>query len=60
MRWDNVPALLRELLVIGSPVLLLLWRERRSCQAVPDISRSKSQRADKAVDVEMAVEMSRL
>jgi inner membrane protein len=29
IRWDNAPALLRELLVIGSPVLLLLWRERR-------------------------------
>jgi membrane-bound metal-dependent hydrolase YbcI (DUF457 family) len=31
-RWDNVSALSRELMVIGSLVLLLLWRERRSPQ----------------------------
>src|SRR5919198_474018 len=30
IRWDNVSALSRELVVIGSLVLLLLWRERRS------------------------------
>jgi membrane-bound metal-dependent hydrolase YbcI (DUF457 family) len=29
VRWDNVPALLRELLIIGSPLLVLLSRERR-------------------------------
>jgi inner membrane protein len=34
IRWDNAPALLRELLVIGSPVLLLLWRERRRNRSV--------------------------
>jgi membrane-bound metal-dependent hydrolase YbcI (DUF457 family) len=32
VRWDNVPAFLREVLFIGGPVLLLLWRERRSTQ----------------------------
>jgi inner membrane protein len=30
IRWDNVSALSRELVVIGSLVLLLLWGERRS------------------------------
>jgi len=30
VRWDNAPTLLRELLIIGSPVLFLLWKEQRS------------------------------
>jgi membrane-bound metal-dependent hydrolase YbcI (DUF457 family) len=30
VRRDNAPALLRELLLIGSPVLFLLWKERGS------------------------------
>jgi membrane-bound metal-dependent hydrolase YbcI (DUF457 family) len=30
MRWDNVSAVSRELLVVSSLVLLLLWRGRRS------------------------------
>jgi hypothetical protein len=30
VRRDNAPALLRELLIIGSPVLFLLWKEQRS------------------------------
>ena len=30
IRWDNISALSRELVVLGSLVLLLLWRERRS------------------------------
>lgn len=29
IRWDNIPALLREFFLIGTPVLLLLWREQR-------------------------------
>jgi len=32
IRWGNVSALARELVVLGSLVLLLLWRERRSSQ----------------------------
>jgi membrane-bound metal-dependent hydrolase YbcI (DUF457 family) len=32
VRWDNVSALSRELVVIGSLVLLLFWLERRSTQ----------------------------
>jgi len=30
VRRDNAPALLRELFIIGSPVLFLLWKEHRS------------------------------
>gem|GEM_PF-798970 len=29
IRWDNISALLRESFLIGTPVLLLLWREHR-------------------------------
>ena len=32
IRWDNVSAFSRELVVMGSLVLLLRWRERRSTQ----------------------------
>jgi membrane-bound metal-dependent hydrolase YbcI (DUF457 family) len=32
IRWDNVSAFSRELVVIGSLVLFLLWRERRPTQ----------------------------
>jgi membrane-bound metal-dependent hydrolase YbcI (DUF457 family) len=45
IRWDNVPALSRELVVIGSLVLLLLWRERRSTQRLvarmPEVPHTK-------------------
>jgi membrane-bound metal-dependent hydrolase YbcI (DUF457 family) len=30
IRWDNLPALSLELVMIGIPALFLLWRERRS------------------------------
>lgn len=36
IRWDNISALSRELVVIGSLVLLLLWRERRSTQRLAE------------------------
>jgi inner membrane protein len=50
IRWDNAPALLRELLVIGSPVLLLLWRERRSAQRQAErMSNAKREGADKII-----------
>jgi membrane-bound metal-dependent hydrolase YbcI (DUF457 family) len=45
IRWDNVSAFSRELVVIGSLVLLLLWRERRSTQRlgahVPEVPHTK-------------------
>jgi hypothetical protein len=45
IRWDNVSALSRELVVIGSLVLFLLWRERRSTQRfaahVPEVPHKK-------------------
>ena len=29
IQWDNVPALLREMVVIGIPVLVMVWRDRQ-------------------------------
>ena len=49
IRWDNIPALLRELLVIGSPVLLLLWLERRSTQRAKRMSEANRERAAKII-----------
>jgi len=45
IRWDNVSAFSRELVVIGSLVLLLLWKERRSTQRlaahIPEVLHKK-------------------
>lgn len=35
VRWDNLPALIREITVLGATPLLLLWRERRARSTVP-------------------------
>jgi hypothetical protein len=36
LRWDNLPAVMRELTILGIPVLLLfLWRERRGQSNLP-------------------------
>ena len=52
VRWDNVAALLRELLVIGSPVLLLLWWKRSSTHHGPKlIAAANRKRADKTMRV---------
>jgi membrane-bound metal-dependent hydrolase YbcI (DUF457 family) len=45
IRWENVSALSRELLVIGSLPLLLFWRERRSTRWRLNV-RSNRQKAD--------------
>jgi hypothetical protein len=36
--WDNVPALLSELFVVGIPVLFLLWKEKRNPKRAKAVS----------------------
>ena len=45
VRWDNAPALLRELLIIGSPVLFLLWKEQRAPRRLVPIARRAAKSA---------------
>jgi len=47
IRWNNVTVLLRELFVIGTPVLLLFRRERRAAQQSKHTSEAKRQTATK-------------
>jgi inner membrane protein len=46
MRWDNLSTLSLELVVIGTPALFLLWRERRSThrlfKPIPEAIRKRS------------------
>jgi hypothetical protein len=50
IRWDNVSALFRELVVIGSLPLLLFWRERRSTERrAKRVSDAKRERAHKII-----------
>jgi membrane-bound metal-dependent hydrolase YbcI (DUF457 family) len=53
IRWNNVSAILRELLVVGVPLLFLVWGRRHSLKAVPEESRKAGHRADDATEVEM-------
>jgi len=47
IHWNNANAVLRELLVIGSPVLFLLWKEQRSKYST--VLRKTSQRESRVV-----------
>jgi membrane-bound metal-dependent hydrolase YbcI (DUF457 family) len=50
IRWDNLSALSLELVVIGTPALFLLWRERRSAQRpVKPLPEAIRKRSDKIV-----------
>jgi membrane-bound metal-dependent hydrolase YbcI (DUF457 family) len=50
IRWDNLSALSRELVVIGSLPLLLFWRERRSTQPrAKRMSEASRERTNKVI-----------